>query len=582
MSKESTQYIFARLRPYSTRAILIILFLFLDGIGSLASPYLLKVIIDDVFPSRNAQLLFMILGSLIAIYLVRIVASFFASYLYVKLGNSIIFDIRRELFDHLIKLPYTFFLQNDRSEIISRINNEVTVVKQVITGSAIKFLYDSILIVGLVVMLCALDFQLFLLTSAIIPVLIFSVRAFNKEIFKATKSVRESESRLLQFFMERFENIRVILLNGLTNKESRLLKDRMSELSDLEIRAVKYTALSSNIATFLIALTPIIVFGWGGKGVFAGSLTVGSLVAFIQYMNRLFTPVKDLAFFYSEITKGVVSIDRLREYLKLPITKPSAIEEFTFSKGERISIERVHYKPCERIIFNDLSIRMEIGKNYSIVGQSGSGKSTLIDLLCCLLYPQHGDIKIAGVPLTVATRACWLDRVAVVGHRELLFNLPLIDNLLYFKSPGSSEEFQKIMDITGVEKVASRLEHGYATVIGSDGVKLSNGEIQRIAIARALMKKFQILILDEATSALDSESEKKLLTNIKREFDDRTLILVSHRLSTVKEADEILVLSDGIVVERGTHDDLVKRQSYYFRLFKDQMEFGPTINEIRY
>jgi ABC-type multidrug transport system fused ATPase/permease subunit len=576
MEKQTSREILGHIKPYWLYALGIFLLMILDSAGSLASPYFLKIIIDDIFPEKDYGKLILILSSLVVIYILRVVSSYFASYLYTIVSNGITFDIRAKLFDHLMRVPYNFFTHTDKSDIIHRINNEAGTVKQIITSSVIRFSYNLLTIIGLAIMLCILDPALFLISSIIIPLLIISIRLLNGRIQSITKSLRESESELLQFFSERFENIKLTLLNRLQPQESEALKNKMNAINKLELQSTKYVSLSGNTSTFLIALTPIIVFGWGGKGVLDGTLTVGTLVAFIQYMNRLYAPVKDLTYYYLELIRGAVSMERITEYLRIPASKPGKSGLISVKKGGALSFSDVGFEYDGRAILTNLNLHFEFGKRYALVGQSGSGKSTIIDLIGGLHAQHAGSLQIGTVQLNEQTRDDWRDRVSIVSQKEMLFNMSLKDNVLYLNKKATGPSFAKAVQIAGVDVLAARLDDGFGAKIGTQAVKFSRGEAQRIALARALVKPFDILILDEATSAIDSEGERKIMDQIKAHFPGKTMIIISHRLSAIRDVDEILVLKDGECIEQGTHAHLIESRGHYYNLFRDQIEENQT------
>ncbi len=563
----------------------------LSSLSSLAFPYIMKIIIDTVFPQKDFNLLVKIIFILLGINIFQIVISFASTYLYNWVSNHIILDMRRGLFNHLIHLPLSFFNNQKTGDIVHRINNEVDVIQAAITASALRFVHNTLTVIGLTVALCWLNWQLFLITIIVLPFLFLNVKYFQPKIRKITLLARKKYSDILSFFVERFENIKLILSYNRQKYENIKLTDKINEIIGINMKNVVLSASTGSISSFLMSLTPIIIFGWGGRQVILGIMTLGSLVAFLQYLSRIFDPFRDLMSLYIDLVRASVSMKRVFEFLDIPVQSrgDEHIKHFPFEK--KIKFDNVDFGYNGNLVLNNFCLEFEKGKKIALVGPSGCGKSTVINLLCRFYEPDQGliltdDISFQDIDLFELRK-----HIGLVTQDNYLFHESVWENIRYGKLESKPEIINYVaqrVDIPndllnqieedckqGVQgkcnTCSSNCSQGQSA-IGDHGVKLSGGQKQRIAIARALLKNADILIMDEATSALDSESEKKIFDNLQHDYQDKTMIFISHRLSAIKNVDEIICMDNGRVVETGTYKELIARKGYYWKLFKDQVE----------
>ena len=561
------RFILRYLKPFLIWEIILLLLLLGTSLASLASPYILKIIIDDVFPSGDQTYLIKVLGILVIIYLLRIGMSFLSDYLQVWVGNKIILNIRKDLFAHILLMPMAALNENKKGDIIHRISNEVENVRESLTENIIRLLTDGFTIIFIAVMLCILNWKLFLITSVIFPFTFLNVRYFQPRIKRIVQKNQSKESDILTFLSERLDMIKLVKISNTFGFENRRFDTLQKEFLKLDLKRTLLASGTRSIATFLIALSPILVFGWGGQKVLAGMMSLGTLIAFLQYLNRLYGPLRNIMGVYIEIVEASVSLQRIIDFFETPIERRSPTSQKLKSL---IQFRDVSFKYDYKWILKDLNFQFEIGKKYALVGCSGSGKSTLVDLICNFYNPETGQILIDDFPLNEICPHAWRKQVALVSQDTLLFNDTVYNNLIY----GSDDDGTKVKDIARTTKIhehISGLEEGYSTKVGDKGVKLSGGQKQRIAMARAFMKKAQIVIFDEATSALDSKVEMEIFQNLNSHLNDKIFIAISHRLSTVKIMDEVICLDQGNVVERGTPDYLKKKQGFYYELFHNQL-----------
>lgn len=565
------------IKPYWFRETVLFSLMILASAGSLSSPFILKIVIDDIIPSGEFDHLLMLLLLMIGINIIRIVISFYTDYLYEWIGNHIVMDLRKDLFNHLIQLPISFFDNNKTGDIIHRINSEVSAVQNMLTGSLIRFINNFFTIMGLTIALCLLNWKLLLISLIVLPFIFINTKYFQPKIHDLNRIIREKDSDILNYFVERVENIRLIKNYNAYDFESKKLKSKIESLIAFNLKNVLLSSGTRNLSTFLVTLAPVMIFLWGGKAVMFGAMTLGSLVAFIQYLNRLFNPIRDFMGLYWDLIRTSVSMQRILEFSVLPIeTKTNGtavIPDISFASAERkFRYENVYFKYDGTYILKNFNQTFQNGKKYAIVGTSGCGKSTIMNLLNRFYIPQKGKILLNDTDIRLMDLYSYRKKIAFVMQETQLFHDSILENIIYCGNQYSDFEIDDAITKTGIFEQTAKLKNGLDSTIGDKGTIISGGQKQRIAIARALLKNADVIILDEATSALDSESERQIILNLFDCYREKTIIIVSHRLSAIKDVDEIICMNKGSVVESGRYSELVKMNGYFVKLFKDQME----------
>lgn len=572
MKQRPLTHIFRFLRPYWVQELLLLGLLILITASGLASPYFLKIIIDEVLPAGDFRWLLALLTALAGIYILRGILGFASDYLSTWLGNKVIFDIKTTLFDNLLHLPMRHFETTNTGETIQQINNEVDKIQYFLTTSIIRLLNSSLSLIGLVAMLCVLDYELFLASVLFIPLSIISNRKLGSRIRENVESISKGEAGLYNFYYDRIRNIKLVKTYNSYAKELIDVKSHLQKLFHLYRRNTKLTSASRNISLFLISCGPLIVLGYGGYQVMAKTLTIGALVAFIQYLNRVYSPATELLGLYVDYVKAVESVKRIMPVLNARqktnsfSTPPSRIYS--------VELQGVSFSTAERSLLKDINLQFEKGKRYAIVGPTGCGKSTLTKLLCGLYEPQAGKIIINGnQQLAALDKYQWMDKVAIVMQDHCILCDTIGNNLRYGDGSATDKDLWQSLELSNLAEQVLKMPRGLETVIG-DGdhsVLPSGGQMQQIALSRVFLKNTEIIILDESTSSLDSENERKIIDNIIRIFSDRIMVVISHRLSTVMNFDEIIYMENGRVMECGPHIMLAGLKKRYYTLFRDQM-----------
>lgn len=481
-------------------------------------------------------------------------------------------DMRMELFRHLIRLPMNFFDKNKTGDILHRINNEVNAIQNIVTGSVLRFVNSLLTVIGLTIALCLLNYQLFLIAVIALPFIFLNTMYFQPKIQRVIKKSREKESDTLSFFIERFENVKLIKTYLTYDFEQTGLYRLIHKLIDLNLKNTVLTSATRGISTFLISFSPLLILYWGGQQVMSSAMTIGSLVAFLQYLNRLYNPMRDLMSLYFDMIRALVSMKRVFEFLDSP-TEPVSENGFQkISLTGNILFKDVGFSFDDKVVLKDLNIKLSQGKKYALVGQSGCGKSTIINLLCRFYEVEKGKIFFDDKHIKEIGINALRERIALISQDNQLFHDSILENIKYGNTGIAAKQVLEVSEYAGIHSHVESLSEKYNSQIGDKGTRLSGGQRQRIAIARAMLKDFDIIILDEATSGLDSESERKIFENLIELYHDKTMLFISHRLSTIRDVDEIICLHGGKVVENGTYDELISKRGFYWKLFQNQIE----------
>lgn len=564
--------ILSYIKPYMHRLIFAMFCTIMAAAGNLYIPWIIKDMIDEVLADKNGTMLNWIAASIIAIFVVRGLFWYGQNYLMSYVGQSVIIDIRAAVFKKLQRLSVSFYDKNKTGTIMSYVTNDVNALQSAMVENTIEMITEGFILIGSVVAMIYLDWRLTLFTVCTFPVVLWFMEFFGKKIRKTGGRIQECTADITSVLQESVASSRVI--------KSFVREDYEVDRFDVENRA-NFRANMKN-AQLMATLTPVVelvaaigvtmIIWYGGNNVINGTITAGSLVAFLTYAVNISNPIKRLTRVIGNIQKALAAAQRVFMIIDMPeeIAESRDAKQLPEVSG-KVEFKNVSFAYDDKgNVITDLSFSVKPGEVIAIVGPSGAGKSTIANLLPRFYDVNKGDIKIDGHSVREVTLDSLREQVGIVPQETMLFNGSVYNNILYGRLDATKEEIEAAAKAANAHDFIMQLTDGYETKLGDRGVNLSGGQRQRIAIARAILKNPRILILDEATSALDTESERVVQEALDRLMVGRTSFVIAHRLSTVKNADKILVLEKGNLVESGTHDELLALDGLYAHLYKIQ------------
>lgn len=564
--------ILSYIKPYMHRLIFAMFCTIMAAAGNLYIPWIIKDMIDEILADKNGTMLNWIAASIIAIFVVRGLFWYGQNYLMSYVGQSVIIDIRAAVFKKLQRLSVSFYDKNKTGTIMSYVTNDVNALQSAMVENTIEMITEGFILIGSVVAMIYLDWRLTLFTVCTFPVVLWFMEFFGKKIRKTGGRIQEYTADITSVLQESVASARVI--------KSFVREDYEVDRFDVENRA-NFRANMKN-AQLMATLTPVVelvaaigvtmIIWYGGNNVINGTITAGSLVAFLTYAVNISNPIKRLTRVIGNIQKALAAAQRVFMIIDMPeeIAESRDAKQLPEVSG-KVEFQNVSFAYDDKgNVITDLSFSVKPGEVIAIVGPSGAGKSTIANLLPRFYDVNKGDIKIDGHSVREVTLDSLREQVGIVPQETMLFNGSVYNNILYGRLDATKEEIEAAAKAANAHDFIMQLTDGYETKLGDRGVNLSGGQRQRIAIARAILKNPRILILDEATSALDTESERVVQEALDRLMVGRTSFVIAHRLSTVKNADKILVLEKGNLVESGTHDELLALDGLYAHLYKIQ------------
>jgi ATP-binding cassette subfamily B protein len=563
-------------RPYRGRLAFVCgLILVSAGLG-VVSPFLLKHILDTAIPERRTGLLSLLSGGMVAISILTGALGVVQTLHSNKVGQRVMHDLRTAVYRHLQRMSLAFFTRTRTGEVQSRIANDIGGVDDVVTSTATSVVSNVTTVLATIVAMILLDWRLAAFALALLPLFVWMTRHVGEQRRKVT-TVRQGAMADISSLVQESLSVSGILLGKTMGRGGELaerFEGESERLADLEVRS-RMTGrwmMASIQTTF--AVMPAFVYWFGGYLVAHGSsqISIGTLVAFTTLQTRLFFPIGSLLGVQVEVQSSLALFDRIFEYLDLGVDIEEGAATLEEPRGE-VALEHVWFRYDDSAwTLEDVSFDVPAGTKTAIVGETGSGKTTVAYLVSRLYDATEGTVSIDGVDVRELTFASLASAVGVVSQETYLFHATVRENLRFAKPDASDEEIEAAARAAQIHELIATLPDGYDTVVGERGYRFSGGEKQRIAIARTVLRNPPILVLDEATSALDTQTERLVQEALERLAEGRTTIAIAHRLSTVRDADEIVVLDGGRVVERGTHEDLLTYGGRYASLVSRDSE----------
>jgi ABC-type multidrug transport system fused ATPase/permease subunit len=558
-------------RPYKTRTGFSIVSLLLATATALAPPLLAKYAVDDGIRHGNLTVLWWIVAAFLVAGLLNWAMSYAQTYLTGWVGERILADLRNRLFGHLQRLSLGFFERNRAGVLISRLTNDVEAIDQLVTDGVTSLVQNTLTLLGTAILLFVLDWRLALATLIVIPFMSIATGIFRLRSARAYAAVRERLGLVTATLAEDIAGMRIVqaFTRERTNMENfRAVTERYRE-SNME--TVVLNGLYFPFVDLLSSIALAVVLGYGGHLYFQGDVTLGTLFAFMLYVQNFFDPVQQLSQLYNTFLSATAALDKIVEVLDeepevrdAPDAKPLPRVE----GGVRFENVRFGYGEGPEVL-HGLDLDVPAGTTVALVGHTGAGKSTIAKLLARFYDPREGRITIDGHDLRDVTQASLRRQLGIVPQEGFLFAGTVSENIAFGRPNADAPEIASAAETIGAHEFVSNLEDGYDTHLQERGTRLSLGQRQLVALARALLADPRILILDEATSSVDIGTERKIESALRRLLAGRTAFVIAHRLSTIRDADLIVVLEHGRVVEQGTHDELLSRQGLYTSLYGD-------------
>jgi ATP-binding cassette subfamily B protein len=581
--------------PYKRMLLVFLALIIVDAVVGTVNPLIYARIIDKGILGHNSGLIVALAGLIAGLAIFDAGLSLAMRWYSARIGEGLIFDMRSRVFRHVQRMPVAFFTRTQTGALVTRLNNDVLGAQQAFTGTLSTVVSNLISVTLVLIAMFFLSWQITLVSLALLPVFIFPARWVGRRLQAITRESYGLNAQMNTTMTERFNVAGALLVKlfGRGSEEGRSFEHKAGRVRDIGITQAMYARVFFVSLLLTASLATALVYGWGGVLAVQGALRVGTVVALTAYLNRLYGPLTALSNVNVDIMTALVSFERVFEVLDLPPMideKPDAVAlprgpariefshvDFSYPTAEEVSLASLESvavlerAPSKQVLY-DVSFVAEPGMLVALVGPSGAGKTTISHLVPRLYDVRSGAVRINDVDVRDVTLDSLKNAVGVVTQDAHLFHETMRSNLLYAKPDASDADLREALRGAQILALVDSLPDGVDTVVGDRGYRLSGGEKQRLAIARLLLKAPDIVVLDEATAHLDSESEVAVQQALSAALRGRTSLVIAHRLSTVRDADLILVVDGGRIVERGTHDDLLAAGGLYAELYRTQFE----------
>jgi ATP-binding cassette subfamily B protein/subfamily B ATP-binding cassette protein MsbA len=560
------------LAPYTGQMLLSLLFMVIVTVSSVAGPYFVKQAIDngitqkDLTALRNTVLIYLLIAS------VAWVANIARVRLMSRVGQHVLYDVRMAMFLHLQKLSLSFYNRYSVGRVITRVINDVGTLREFVTWATLAIVRDVLAIIGIIFAMLLLDVRLSLITFTVLPLMVIATILFRRAARRNYRKVRAAVSWTNSVLAENVNGVRVVQAFSRQPINYRNFREYVNRYYlERSMDAARVAALFTPVVDILGAIATALVVYIGGMMVLGETMTAGSLVAFVLYIDRLFDPIRDLSRRFDTLQSTMAGGERILELLNTPIEVQDAADahEMGYISGA-VQFENVffHYSDDPALVLDGIDLHVEAGQTVAFVGETGAGKTTIVKLLTRFHDPTAGRVCVDGVDLRSVTQTSLRRQMGMVLQDPFLFNGSVRENILFGRLDASEEDVIAAAKAVGAHDFIMRLKNGYDTSVEEGGATLSVGQRQLISFARALLANPRILILDEATSSVDTQTEQVIQKALTTLLKGRTSFVIAHRLSTITSADKIVVIHDGKIIEQGTHLELLSNQNMYYELYR--------------
>ena len=565
------------LRPYRrVVGVSVVLLLILSALR-LVAPYLIKIAIDESIPDRDTGQLQTLSLLFVLVLSLQFGVGFLQTYATNWTGQRIMYDLRLQIFGHIQKLDVAYFDKNATGRILTRITNDVDALNELFTSGVVSVFGDVFSLMGIVAVMLWINWKLALVCFSVIPLLFIATLLFKQRVRGSYRRVRAAVARINSFLQESITGMTIVQIFVQEERKLEEFKQRNRDHLQANLDSIFYYAIFYPVVSLIGTLALALILWYGGLQVLNGVLTLGAVVAFVQYSERFYKPISDLSEKFNILQSAMASSERIFDLLDTrPSVSAPTVPQMAPQPAGTIEFRNVSFRYDANVpVLKNLSFRVDPGEKVAIVGATGAGKTTLISLLSRFYDVDQGEIALDGVDLRLWDPAELRQRVAVVLQDVFLFSGSIADNIRLWDGHVSDEAMQDGARRVLAADFIESMPDGYATILNERGQSISSGQRQLLSFARALARNPEILVLDEATSSVDPHTEHQIQIALGQLIEDRTAVIIAHRLSTIKNCNRILVLHKGELVEEGSHAQLLALRGIYFNLYQLQFQDQP-------
>ena len=566
------------LRPYRLQVMIGVCLLAFTTLTQLAGPYLTKVAIDRYIANKQLHGLTIIALFYLAILALEFVITFVQMYLTQWIGQRVMYDIRTLIFSHLQKLPLSFFDRNPVGRLVTRTTNDVETLNEMLSSGVVTIFGDVFVLIGIVIMMLNLNWQLALVTFSVLPLIFYATFLFRSRVRESYRKIRIRIARINSYLQENISGMSTVQIFNREGKNSSRFDELNKDHLLAYLQTIRYYAVFFPAIELISAIALALILWYGGIEVISNTLTIGVVVAFVQYSQRFFQPIRDLSEKYNIMQAAMASSERIFKLLDAPeqVMVPDNPLSLPSPRGE-IEFKDVSFSyNGDDYVLEDISFKIRPGEKVAVVGATGAGKTTLINLITRMYEPTKGKIYLDGVDTSRLQVSDLRERIRMVLQDVFIFSGPVEENIRLGNKSITMERVEKASKDVNAHSFVAKLPDGYKHELSERGSNISVGQKQLLSFARALAHDPEILILDEATSSVDIETEHLIQDAINKLMADRTSLIIAHRLSTIQNVDWIIVLHKGKIREMGTHEELMEKRGIYYRLYQLQYALEPT------